>query len=229
MQNKVAQVSWNPWWNQAARWLAFIGGVINPLAFVRAFTVAGFLRPGYSPIHQAISDLGVGSNGSWLDMIAGISGLLLIAFVVGFALSMRRTLAGGWRWCGSALLVLRGLALVTTALFTEAPSTVAIHSLAGIVGAVSLVSAFLVIGLGLRRTSQWRGWGTYSLIAAPVTLVLVAVEFWVFKPGTPFASAHLGGLMERVVYPETLAWYVIFGWRLFVLGESLPPEGSPQG
>jgi len=126
MQKKVSVVSLNPWWNQAARWLALIGGVINPIAFVLTYTVAGFLRPGYSPIHQAISDLGVGSNGSLLDTLAVISGLLLIAFVVGFALSMRRVLTLGWRWFGSAFLGLRGLALVTTAIFTEAPSTVAI-------------------------------------------------------------------------------------------------------
>ncbi len=34
---------------------------------VAVFTLAGFLRPGYLPIHQAISDLGVGSNGWLLD------------------------------------------------------------------------------------------------------------------------------------------------------------------
>jgi len=115
----------------------------------------------------------------------------------------------GWRWVGAVLLGLRGLANVTTAIFTDAPATVAIHSL-----------ATLVIGLGLRRTSQWRGWGTYSLVAALVTLVLVAVEFWAFRPGTPLAPAQVGGLLERVLSVETLAWYVVFGWRLFVLAGS---------
>jgi hypothetical membrane protein len=40
------------------RWLA-LGGVAGPLLFVLAFTVAGMLRPGYSPVDQAISDLGI--------------------------------------------------------------------------------------------------------------------------------------------------------------------------
>jgi len=203
-----------------ARWLALIGGVINPIAFVLAYTVAGILRPGYSPIHQAISDLGVGPNGSLLDAIAVLHALLLIAFAVGFALLMRRVLTEGWRWSGVALLVLRGLAQVTTGIFTDAPATVRIHSLATIVALVSMIGAFLVIGLGLRRTSQWRGWGTYSLVAALVTLVLVAVEFWAFRPGTPLAPARVGGLLERVLSVEMLAWYVVFGWRLFVLAGS---------
>src|SRR6266699_1788934 len=54
--------------------------------FVLAYTVAGILRPGYSPIHQPISDLGVGSNGSLMDTIAVVHALLLMAFAVGFAL-----------------------------------------------------------------------------------------------------------------------------------------------
>jgi hypothetical membrane protein len=207
-------------WNQAARWLVLIGGVVNPIAFVLVYTVAGILRPGYSPIHQQISDLGVGPNGSLLDTIGVLHGLLLIAFAVGFALSMRQVLNVGWRWSSAALLVLPGLMLVTAGIFTDAPSTVAIHSLASIVGLVSTMSAFIVIGLGLRRDSQWRGWGTYSLVTAVVTLVLVAVLFWAFKPGTPLAPAKVGGLIQRVVSVETLAWYVVFGWRLFVLAGS---------
>ena len=227
MQERVPLASSKQVWDQVARWLVLIGGVINPIAFVLVYTVAGILRPGYSPIHQAISDLGVGPNGSLLDAIAVLHGLLLVAFAVGFALSMRQVLSVGWRWSGAALLVVRGLALVTAGIFTDAPATVAIHSLATIVALLSMMGAFIVIGLGLRRDSQWRGWGTYSLVAAVVTLVLVAVEFWAFTPGSPLAPAQVGGLMERVVSVETLAWYVVFGWRLFVLASSLQ-QGQGQ-
>jgi hypothetical membrane protein len=222
--------------DQTARWLALIGGVINPIAFVLAYTVAGLLRPGYSPIHQAISDLGVGPNGGLMDAIAVLHALLLIAFAVGFALLMRGVLTAGWRWVGTALLVLRALAQVTTGLFTDAPATVRIHSLATIIALVSMMSAFLVIGLGLLRSSQWRAWGTYSLAAALVTLLLVAVEFWAFTPGTPLAPAQVGVLLERVLSVEMLAWYVVFGWRLFVRsgtrkqdqGQALPVQTREQ-
>jgi hypothetical membrane protein len=215
MQASVPIASSKQQWNPTARWFVLIGGAVNPVAFVLAFTVAGILRPGYSPIHQAISDLGVGPNGSVMDAIAVISGLLLIAFAVGFAISMRQELNSGWRWSGTAFLVLRGMVLVTAAIFTEDPSTVRIHSLAATVGVISMLSALTIIGLGLRRNRKWRGWGNYSLVAALMTLVLVAVEFWVFTPGTLLAPLHLGGLMERVVYVETFAWYVAIGWQLF--------------
>jgi hypothetical protein len=44
------------------RWLA-LGGVIGPVLFVITFTVAGLARPGYSPVDQAISDLGIACGG----------------------------------------------------------------------------------------------------------------------------------------------------------------------
>jgi hypothetical membrane protein len=201
--------------DQIGRWLALIGGVINPIAFVLAYTLAGILRPGYSPTHQPISDLGVGPNGSLWQAISVLHGLLLMAFAVGFALSMRQALTVGWRWFGAALLLLRGLAQVTAGVFTEAPATVAIHALATVVALLSMLGAFTVIGLGLRRTSQWRGWGTYSLVTALVTLTLIASEFWAFRLGAPLASAQVGGLAERALSVATLAWYVAFGWRLF--------------
>jgi hypothetical protein len=75
-----------------------------------------------------------------------------------------------------------------------------------------------------RRVSGWHGYGWYSLIAALVKLVLVAVEFWAFTPGTPLAPARVGGLLERVLSVEMLAWYVVFGWRLFVLAGSRQKE-----
>jgi Protein of unknown function (DUF998) len=114
MQENVQLTSVKPRGNQAARWLVLIGGVINPIVFVVIYTVAGILRPGYSPIHQAISDLGVGPNGWLMDTIAVLHALLLIAFAMGFALLMRRVLTLGWLWVGTAFLVVRGLAQVTT-------------------------------------------------------------------------------------------------------------------
>lgn len=198
-----------------ARWLALCG-VAGPILFVLAFIVGGLVRAGYSPIHQAISDLGVGPNSWLLNVSAVIAGLLLISFAGGYTLSMRPALSRGWRWVSAMLLIMVGLGLAIAGIFTEAPATVGIHWLIGAnLAFFGPVIAFLVVGLALRRDVRWRGWGTYSLIASVTTLVLVAVTFWVFAPGTPVSSARLGGLMERVLLIEILAWYAAFGWRLF--------------
>ncbi|HEY3034239.1 MAG TPA: hypothetical protein VGJ54_06230, partial [Streptosporangiaceae bacterium] len=52
---------------EAGGWLALLGGVVNPVAFVIIYTLVGALRPGYSPVHQSISDLGVGWYGPLMD------------------------------------------------------------------------------------------------------------------------------------------------------------------
>jgi hypothetical membrane protein len=209
--------------SQAGRWLALLGGVINPVAFVVTYTVVGALRPGYSPVHQSISDLGVGWNGRVMDTIAAAHGLLLIVFAVGFAMVMQPVLGPGWRRWATALLTLRGLAGVTTALFTDAAATVAIHSSATIVALLCMLSSFLVVGLGLRRHPRWRRYGIYALAATAATVLLIAVMFWLFNPRSPAAHTHVGGLAERLVSIETLAWYVVFGWRLFREGRRERP------
>ncbi len=205
--------------DQAARWLVFLGGVAGPILFVAAFTIDGLLRPGYSPIHQAISDLGVGPDGSLMDGLAVVIGLLWIGFALSLTRIIRPAEGRVWLWIGSFFLALRGLAFITVAIFTEAPATVRIHSLGASIGLSSLLIALFAMGIGLRQNSSWRGWGNATLAACLATLALVALEFWAFTPGTLLAPAQLGGLMERLVYLETLAWYVAFGWRLFKRGE----------
>lgn len=210
-----------------ARWLALIGGVLNPVAFVAAFTIGGLLRPGYSQIHQAISDLGVGPNGWLLDFAGVIHGLLLIAFAAAFALSMQSVLAPSWRWLSTGLLALRGGAFVMVAIFTEAPATLRYHITGSIIGLTSLVLAMLVIGTALVRVTGWRCWGTFTLVMCLLTLVLVVLENLTFRTGTPIGSARLGGLLERLLYVVSLGWFVALGWRLF-RGVSSGPNAAPN-
>ncbi len=206
-----------------------LAGVVGPLLFIVVFTLAGFLRPGYSPLHQTISDLGVGSNAWLVDVSCVITGLLLIGFAVGFALSLSPVLHQGWRWLIAILLALHGFGLAVAGIFTEAPSTVMIHWLVGAnLGFFGPVVAFLVTGLALHRETRWSGWGIALLIASFLTLVVIAIMFWVFTPGTPLASLRLGGLMERVVLIEIEVWYVALGWRLFVMARSHQQAGSPH-
>jgi hypothetical membrane protein len=214
--------------DQIARWLA-LGGVIGPILFVVAFTVGGVMRPGYSPIHQAISDLGVDSNAWLLNVSLVLLGLLLIAFAFGFERSLRPSLSQIWRWVCAVLLACTGLGFAVAGIFTEAPATVAIHWMVGMpLLVLGAVVGFFLTGLTLRREGQWRGWSAYTLVASLVTLVLIASMFWVFTPGTTLAPARLGGLMERVLFIEILAWYVAFGWRLFARSRGEPLDASPS-
>jgi hypothetical membrane protein len=185
-----------------------LGGVLGPLIFVVTFTVGGLLRPGYSAFHQAISDLGVGSH-AWLLNVPMVGmGVLLIAGVVGFFRALGPALGEPWRWVCSALLTMPALGFAWAAIFTEAPATVTLHWVVGMpLVALGSIGGFLVTGLRLRRLASWRGFGTYSVVASLLTLALLVVMFGTWMLG-------IGGLMERLLFIEILAWYLVAGWRL---------------
>jgi hypothetical membrane protein len=187
--------------------LLALGGVIGPLIFVVACTIAGFLRPGYSPLHQAVSDLGVGSLAWLLNVPMIVMGVLLIAC----SAAILRTLgpAGDpWRWVCFGLLALPGLGFAWAGIFTEAPATVTLHWVVGMpLIAIGSVAGFLITGIRMRRLDSWRGIGTYSIAASLTSLALITIMFATWTLG-------IGGLTERVFFLEIMAWYVIVGWRL---------------
>jgi hypothetical membrane protein len=211
------------------RWLA-LGGVVGPILFVAMFTFAGAIRAGYSPIHQAISDLGVGPNPWLLNASLIIMGVLLVGFAIGFFRNREVMISRRWRWVCAGLLALPGLGYLDAGVFTEAPATVTLHWAIGMpLIAIGSVAGFFIVGLKLRHDNRWRGMSTYSMIAGPLTLAVIAVMFWVWTPGTPVAPLQLGGFMERVLFIEILAWYVVFGWRLFRKpGLAADRFGSPE-
>ena len=188
--------------------LLTLGGVIGPVIFVVACTIAGFLRSGYSALHQAVSDLGVGSLAWLLNVSVIVMGLLLIACCAGFLQTLGPALGDPWRWVCSGLLALPGLGFAWAGIFTEAPATVTLHWVVGMpLIAIGSIGGFLITGLRLRRMDSWRGIGTYSIAASVASLVLILVMFGTWTLG-------IGGLTERVFFLEIMAWYVIVGWRL---------------
>jgi hypothetical membrane protein len=215
--------------NRVTRWLV-AGGIVAPLLFVVCYLIAGSLRPGYSPVHQAISDLGVGPHAWLLNVDAIVSGLLLVGSALGFARAMRDILTPGWRWLCGVLLALHGLGLIIAGIFTEAPATLAIHWLVGAdLGFFGPVVAFVVVGLRWRKLQQWRAWGAYTLVMALVALLAIAAMIVVFTPGTPLAPARLGGLLERIVLLVIQSWYLVVSWRLLDVSRQAPAHQRADG
>jgi hypothetical membrane protein len=211
------------------RWLA-LGGVAGPLLFVLAFTVAGLLRPGYSPIDQAISDLGI-DEGAWIvNGSLVLLGLSLIGFAISFYRSIRPRSPRALRAFSAALLAAVGVGYGVAGIV---PETNPLHWQLGaplVYGGATL--GFLLAGLLLRRSPAWRGWGTVTLLASLATLVLVAGTFYTFSfyevTSGPAPVGHYGGLMERVLFLEILAWYAAVGWRLFRASRHGGPTGAGE-
>jgi hypothetical protein len=95
----------------------------------------------------------------------------------------------------------------------------ALHSLGFLVAFGSLIIALFMIGLQLRKDRAWRGYGWYSLLTSLVTLLLIILPY-----AFPWYWAQLGGLNERMLLVEAVAWHVVTGCRLFAL-ERLQQDG----
>jgi hypothetical membrane protein len=199
------------------RWLA-LGGLVGPIVFTLTYTVAALLRPGYSPVDQAISDLGVGEYAWALNGSLVLLGLLLVGFAVGFYRTIRPPSSAGLRLASAVLLASVGIGYAVAGIFDE---TDPLHWQLGaplVYGGATF--GFLPAGFLLRRDPAWRSWGSASLAFSVATLLLVVLTFYVFSlytfvEGDPSPEGPLGGLMERLLFTEILAWYAALGWRLW--------------
>lgn len=196
------------------KWLAF-GGIVGPLLFILTFTIAGFMRPGYSAIRMAVSDLGLGPTAWFVNGAGLLNCLLLTAWVIAFLRHTRGLLPDPWRWISAPLLELPAIGYAVASIFTEAHATLMIHTWVGANLALLFpAGVFFVTGLALRSNPGWRGWSAYSFAASAATVVLMGITVWAFSPGSALRALRLGGLLERLVIYETLAWYVYSGWRI---------------
>jgi hypothetical protein len=201
-------------------WLA-LGAVAGPVLFTLGWFVLGFISPGYtmwgtrvapySAISQPLSGLGLGLTGPYMNAIFIANGLLVVAGAVGVFRSIPG-LSPTARWIGGVLLALPGLGSVMDGIFTLE------HFLPHFVGfglALTTVVGFPVLGFLLRRIPTWRAFGTWLIVAGPVTLALTVLYFATFTPTVEGIQHGVAGLTERLLVVELQAWYVAIGWLAF--------------
>lgn len=193
--------------------LSGFAGIIAPPLFIGTFTIAGLLRPGYSAMSQAASDLGRGANGWIFNWDLRLLGLLMICFALGFFFLLRSLLSRSKAITVLLLLCISGLGAIGGGVFMEVdPQHIAMTATSGLLHGASFITLFLafvialfLMGFSFLRVSEMRKYGMYTVITALVTLLLNIVS--VFIP----ASLQIGGLMQRIMETESFAWYVVMG------------------
>ena len=206
---------------EATRWLA-LGAVAGPVLFTFAWVVLGFLSPGYtawgtriapySPISQGISGLGLGITAPFMNTAFVLCGLFLLAGAVGIFQGIREMGALA-RWSCTVLLALSPLGMAVDGIFTL--ESFLPHMVGFLLGIASPVLSFVVIGLLLRRVQRWRRFGSWLLLASPLTLVLLVLFFLTFSPTVAGTQTGVAGLTERILAVEVQAWFVAMGWLAF--------------
>jgi Protein of unknown function (DUF998) len=199
-----------------------LGAVVGPVLFTFAWVVLGIVSPGYtffghrftdySPISQPISGLGMGSTGPYMNAAFICAGLILVAGVVG----VFRVLPPGRpvlrRW-SAALLACTGIGQVICGIFNL--EAMMLHNLGVGLAIGTPVISFLVAGQYFRGLGDWRRFGTWLLLASPLTLALLVAFFATFQPTIEGAEHGIAGLVQRVLALEVLGWFAAMGWLAY--------------
>jgi hypothetical protein len=142
-----------------------------------------------------------------------ISGLLLLAGVIGVVRSMLGSVRPAARRVCAALLALSPVGLIVDGTFTL--EAIFPHLIGFLLATATPVLSFLVAGLCLRRVPRRRPFGTWLLFGAPLTLALVILFFLTFDPAGSGAGVGVAGLTQRVLAMEVQAWFVALGGLAF--------------
>jgi hypothetical membrane protein len=205
---------------------AGILGVIACILFWLAMLVLGALRPSYSHVVNAVSELGaIGTPRAVLWNIFGfiIPGLLLAIAgkaIVDSVSEDRPSMMAGWLLPAFGLLiaaqgllpaVMAGGEVITTSWLTRG------HLIASLVSGVAWLVALLLLVGPMKRSSDWRGWHLFN-IAAVVLVILLAFVVGGRLPG---------GLAQRLVDAVVFAWFLVLCVRLILLeGRREPVPGG---
>jgi hypothetical membrane protein len=215
-------------------------GMLAALIYIGTVILGGLLRPGYSHVAHAISELiAAGApNTALLTPLFTLYDLLLAAFGVGLLLTVKASAERqGARSgaCGALALVVSGLlGVLMNHFFPEDPGgppvTFAgtVHVVLAGVLSLGTMLAILSTGLWLRHRPGLHAYWRYSLLS----LLLVFVSGGLGAVAIATHSPYLG-LVERVTIGAFVQWVFVIALTLStatsVMRRPVTPAGSLTG
>ena len=192
-----------------------ICGMLSPLLYTVMWVIAGALVPGYNHIQNDVSSLyAVDAYRRWFfqGFFIAASVLLLV-----FYFGLHRGLDGGNGSFVAPLLFIisASLGVIVSCFFPlDAGGELAtwrgrMHLILIATSGVVLIPAMILLFFRLRFTEGWEGFAVFSLVSAPVTLILVIVM------GT-FTGSRYMGLVERFMVSAYQIYYFVSALFVFV-------------
>lgn len=200
-----------------------ICGILAPVVYILTVILGGAIRPGYSHISQAVSDLIAteAPNKSILDSLFALYNLMTIAFGAGLFLYVRsdhqnrRKVIGA---LGAIILIVEGVFGIITLFFPEdaggmksaISSTGAMHIVFAGLSSLTTMLAILFMGFWFRNSQTMRRYGLYSFMS--VAAVFLSGGFAAFSVAT---QSPIGGLVERITIGGFLQWLFIIALMMY--------------
>lgn len=189
-------------------------GILSAAFFVTADVAGSLLRPDYSVVGQAISELIERSapHKTFLDPLLLGFHALVIPFAWGLHKSTAVTRRGA---LGPILLAGAGvLGVILTVFFPCDPGCEPFQSLRGTLHIViaipmgfSVLFGILALSFRFRTDKGWMKFSRYSMVTFIVGVVLAVFTLLL-------AESSLVGLLERALTASYLQWYVVIGAAL---------------
>jgi len=206
--------------------LLILCGCSAAVIYVGTVILGGLLRPGYSHISMAISELVADGapNRALLSSFFLVYNALLSAFGIGLFLKANSQSRGRISGIvGSlALTLLVGMAGILMELaFPQDPGGIpttfagTMHIVMASVASLGTMVAVLMLGLWFRNTTDLKSYTAYSLISVVVIFVSGGLTAAAMAKGYP-----LFGLLERITIGTFIMWMFIIGLKMFQLEEA---------
>jgi Protein of unknown function (DUF998) len=207
--------------------LLMLCGCSAAVIYVGTVILGGLLRPGYSHISMAISELVADGapNRSLLSSLFLLYNALLTIFGIGLFLQVNSQ-TGKKRSgiIGSLALVLVGMAgILMELVFAQEPGGTAttfigiMHFVMAGIASLGTMVALLGIGLWFRNIPELKSYVLYSIIS-------FAIIFVSGGSSVPAMANHsqLFGLIERITIGTFILWMFMIGLKMFQLEEEMP-------
>ena len=202
------------------RKIFFICGVFSPLVYILMTIIGGAMRPDYSHIYHAVSELleAGAPNKHLMDVFLTISNLLGLLFSIGVLLlvkerNQKRQTGVFAAYC---LIIVSILGLLTAVFFPMDPrhTTLTFPGLMHliIVGTMSILSIVtpLLLGSWFKKQTNFVRFGTYSYISAILILVTGGLAAASAVVESPFM-----GLAERLTIIAYFQWTFFLAFKLY--------------
>lgn len=190
--------------------LAWVGAMG---VFTVAWTVLGFFNEGYtlfdtiiedySPVHQPISGLGLGSTALAMNTAFVLYGFSAVAGAVATS-RLLGSIHADLALPALVTLGLHGVGSILVGLFTL--ESMDLHSL-GFLGVLAPIAGFIALGRRMTRHTTLATLGrTLVRIAAPLSVMLLMAFFASFNPDAAGEGRGIAGLTQRALILTIQVW-----------------------
>ncbi|WP_373516358.1 DUF998 domain-containing protein [Pricia sp.] len=195
-----------------------LGGVIAPILFVGVSWTCASMRPGYSHLHNFISELGAnGTSNSELMNYLGFmsSGLLFCLFGIGlFRAVPRKNLAR----TGTVLIMVFGTGMALAGIYscdsgcpTDGTLESTIHDRVSAITFISAIIGAIVLGFSFKKAESFKRIANFSISIGFISALLLVVMI------DSFESRTYTGLWQRLLLFSIFLWTSIVGIKILKL------------